>query len=92
VLGFLAECDFGGAVDRDVLGVIRLSLVDGSTQLVRYTAAVRPGLGPAERLMFAEWAASRFARFGQHGAEPDGWQWTGPGECQLWGRSVVLPG
>lgn len=54
-------------------------------------ARIRPGMGQEARDVFAEWALQRFARFLEHGPEPDGWQNRSDGGWQLWCRSVVLP-
>jgi len=79
----LEEQDFGDAVDPEVYGCILAEPADGGN---RFKIAVRPELSGWQRETFAEWAASRFARFAEHGPEPDGWQeQSAGGVWQLWG-------
>jgi hypothetical protein len=89
VLGFIAEHDFGD-LDPGVYGAITIRTVEGGDSLVSYQAVVRPGTDLGVRLTFAEWAAERFARFAEHGPEPDGWLCR-DGAAQLLARMVNLP-
>jgi hypothetical protein len=85
----LEEEDFGRKDEPDVGGCILAEPVEGGT---RVRAVVRPGLSGEFREMFAEWAASRFARFNEHGPEPDGWQKrTSDNAWQLWARLRQMP-
>lgn len=89
ILGFLEEPDFGDLVDPEVGGFILLEPLEDAT---RYVALIRPGLAEWQLRMFAEWAESRFARFIEHGPEPDGWQKReSDSGWQLWGRLVEMP-
>ena len=88
----IEEQDFGTAVDPEVGGCILAAPAEGGN---RFKAVVRPDLDPAFREMFAAWAAERFARFAEHGPEPDGWQeqreLSDGGTWQLWGRLTEMP-
>ena len=85
----MEEQDYGDAVDPDVFGCILARPVEGGTQ---FKIAVRPELAGWQRETFAEWAASRFVRFVEHGPEPDGWQEQSVGGTwQLWGRLTEMP-
>jgi hypothetical protein len=86
----IGEKDLGTFIDPEVYGFV---LVEPGEEATRVVALVRPGTDPGTRLTFAEWAADRFARFAEHGPEPDGWQHRrSDGAWQLWAREVFLPG
>jgi hypothetical protein len=86
---YLEEQDFGGAVDAGVCGCILAAPAEGGN---RFRAVSRPGMHGWMRETFAEWAASRFARFADHGPGPDGWQeQSGGGTWQLWARLTQMP-
>ena len=88
----LEDQDFGDAVDHEVLGCILAAPAEGGN---KFRAVLRPGLSGETRETFAEWAASRFARFAERGPEPDGWQeqqeLSDGGVWQLWGRLTEMP-
>jgi hypothetical protein len=85
----LEEEDFGREDEPNVGGCILAEYVEGG---VRLKAVIRPGLSGDFRDMFADWAATRFARFIEDGPEPDGWQKrTSDDAWQLWARLHRMP-
>jgi hypothetical protein len=80
--------DFGTEVDPQVSGCL---LVRQFSEGLMMRATVRQGVIGDARELFAEWAESRFLRFGEHGPEPDGWQKRSDGDWQLWVRLRQMP-
>ncbi|WP_019073250.1 hypothetical protein [Streptomyces hokutonensis] len=84
----LEEEDFGREDEPDVDGCALIGVRDEGLQV---RLVIRPGLAPAFRAGFAEWALQRIQRFEEHGPEPDGWQKRSDGNWQLWVRRHWLP-
>jgi hypothetical protein len=84
------DFDFGREDEPDVIGCL---LIQRLEQGLKIRIGIRPGTTGERRASYAEWAASRIARFDEHGPEPDGWKARSDMDdgWQLWAREQLLP-